>query len=58
MLKESSMGRGVAFIYKLKKSFEYIMGILHAFGIGFGIVPHDTQKDKQCIYRSHNGVVS
>jgi hypothetical protein len=52
------MGRGVAFIYKLKKSFEYIMGILHAFGIGFGIVPHDTQKDKQCIYRSHNGVVS
>jgi len=21
------------------------MGILHAFGIGFGIVPHGTQKD-------------
>jgi hypothetical protein len=39
------MGRGVAFKYKFKKSLEYFMGILHAFGIGFGIVPHDTQKD-------------
>jgi hypothetical protein len=52
------MARGVAFKYKFKKSLEYIMGILHAFGIGFGIVPHDAQKDKQCIYPSNNGVVS
>jgi hypothetical protein len=40
------MGRGCSIQIQIKKkSLEYFMGILHAFGIGFGIVPHDTQKD-------------
>jgi hypothetical protein len=32
------------------------MGILHAFGIEFGSVPHLHTKRQQCIYPSHTGV--